>query len=115
MSKEPENQIKVFQKRYSKILTRFQLIKLEKDIIDFMTTEKFCNLSDTGKNELDDLIMEIENKKEYFQTGCNPWKKILGEIYVLKGGIYWSQKEEEKRKDKKSKKVQRQEHQKMIT
>jgi hypothetical protein len=24
--------------------------------------------------------MEIENKKEYFQSSCNPWKKILGEI-----------------------------------
>ena len=80
MNKEAESQIEVFQKRYSKISTRFELIKLEKDIINFMTTEKFSNLSDPEKNELDDLIMEIENKKEYFQSGCNPWKKILGEI-----------------------------------
>ena len=79
IKKEAESQIELFQKRYSKITTRFGLIKLEKDILDFMTTEKFCNLSDTEKNELDDLIMEIENKKEYFQDGCNPWKKILGE------------------------------------
>ena len=80
MNKVVKSQIEVFQTRYSKISTRFELIKLEKDIMNFMTTEKFSNLSDPEKNELDDLIMEIENKKENFQSGCNPWKKILGEI-----------------------------------
>ncbi len=40
--------------------------------MDFMIAKEFNNLSEVEKNELDDLIMKIENKKECFQSGCNP-------------------------------------------
>lgn len=75
-----ESIIKSFQDQYIKVKNRFELIKLEKAIMDYMDTNDYNNLSINKKDELDGLLIDIINKKEYFQTGCDPWKKILGEI-----------------------------------
>ena len=75
-----ENRIKSFHERYSKLNTRFELIRLETDVMDYMNTEEYNNLSDNEKETLDDLLMDILSKKEHFQVGCDPWKNILGEI-----------------------------------
>lgn len=75
-----ENRIKSFLNRFSEITNRLELIKLEQEIRDYMQTEEYSKLPETKKDELDKILMEILNKKEYFKTGCDPWKKILGEI-----------------------------------
>ena len=75
-----ESRIKSFQERYRDVKNRFELIKLEKDIMDYMDTDDYNNLSSNEKDELDVLLIDIINKKEYFQACCDPWKKILVEI-----------------------------------
>lgn len=42
-----------------------------------MNSEDYKNLQKDDKNALDDILMEILNKKEYFQKGCDPCKSIL--------------------------------------
>ncbi len=66
-----------FRKKYSNIRTRFELIALEQELIEFMQTENYDALSSTRQAEVEDLLAELLTKKEFFQAGCDPWKTIL--------------------------------------
>lgn len=61
-----------FKNGYSKISNRFELLKLEEEIKDFMRSKDFRMLSSEKMDAIDDLLIEVINKKEYFQTGLNP-------------------------------------------
>ncbi len=63
-----------FKKRYLEITNRYELLKLEEEIKGFRVSEAFKMISDEEKDALDDLLMELISKKEYFHSGCNPWK-----------------------------------------
>jgi hypothetical protein len=67
-----------FTKRYSSLANRIELLDLEKDIKEYMSSEDFSLQSEDTRNALDDILLEVLNKKEYFQKGCDPWKGILG-------------------------------------
>jgi uncharacterized protein YajQ (UPF0234 family) len=66
-----------FERRLKEIRRRFELLKLEDEITEYMDSEEYKSLQQDDKNALDDILMEILNKKEYFQKGCDPWKSIL--------------------------------------
>jgi len=66
-----------FERRLKEIQSRFELLKLEDEITKYMDTGEYKSLQQDDKNSLDDILMEILNKKEYFQKGCDPWKSIL--------------------------------------
>ncbi len=66
-----------FERILNEIQSRFELLKLEDEIIEYMNSEEYKNLNQEDKNALDDILMEIINKKEYFQKGCDPWKSII--------------------------------------
>ena len=67
-----------FTKRSSSLANRIDLLDLEKDIKEYMSSEDFSIQSEDTRNALDDILLEVLNKKEYFQKGCDPWKGILG-------------------------------------
>ncbi len=62
-----------FKKRYSEINNRYELLKLEEEIKEYMRSEAFRMLSDEEKDALDDLFLKVIKKKEY-RSGCNPWR-----------------------------------------
>lgn len=66
-----------FKIGYSEISNRFELLKLEKEIKDFMESKDFRMLSCEEMDAIDDLLIEVINKKEYFQTGLNPLRMKL--------------------------------------
>lgn len=66
-----------FKIGYSEISNRFELLKLEKEIKDFMRSKDFRMLSCEEMDAIDDLLIEVINKKEYFQTGLNPLRMKL--------------------------------------
>jgi hypothetical protein len=63
-----------FKNGYSEISNRFELLKLEEEIKDFMRSNDFRMLSCEEMDAIDDLLIELINKKEYFQTGLDPWR-----------------------------------------
>lgn len=63
-----------FKNGYALISNRLELLKLEKEIKKFMKSEAFKILSDKEMDALDDLLIDVINKKEYFQTGLDPWR-----------------------------------------
>ncbi len=62
-----------FKKRYSEITNRYELLNLEEEIKGFMESETFKMIPDEEKDALDDLLMKVINKKEYFHSGLDPW------------------------------------------
>ncbi len=62
-----------FKKRYSEITNRYELLNLEEEIKGFMESETFKMIPDVEKDALDDLLMKVINKKEYFHSGLDPW------------------------------------------
>jgi len=62
-----------FKKRYSEITNRYELLKLEEEIKEYMRSEAFRMLSDEENDALDDLLIKVIKKKEY-HSGCNPWR-----------------------------------------
>ncbi|GFO97466.1 hypothetical protein ig2599ANME_1669 [groundwater metagenome] len=63
-----------FKKRYSEITNRHELLKMEEEIKRFMGSETFKTMPDDQKDALDDLLMTVINKKEYFHSGLDPWR-----------------------------------------
>ncbi len=61
-----------FEKRYSQITNRYELLKMEEEIKEFIVSETFKRMPDVEKDALDDLLMKVISKKEYFHSGCNP-------------------------------------------
>ncbi|NJD52147.1 MAG: hypothetical protein FIB07_04700 [Candidatus Methanoperedens sp.] len=60
--------------RFSVISNRLELLKLEGEIKEFMKSDAFKILSDKKMEALDDLLIDVINKKEYLQTGLDPWR-----------------------------------------
>lgn len=63
-----------FKNIYSVISNRLELNDLEKKIKEFMKSGAFKTLSNKEMDALDDLLIKVINKKEYFQTGLDPWR-----------------------------------------
>ncbi len=63
-----------FKKEYSGISSRVELLKLENEIREFMESDDFKTLSNQDMDALDDLLIDVINKKEYFRTGLDPGK-----------------------------------------
>ncbi|HEY9205370.1 MAG TPA: hypothetical protein VIO58_05565 [Candidatus Methanoperedens sp.] len=66
--------VAAFKKEYSGISSRVELLKLEDEIKEFMQSKDFKTLSNQDMNALDDLLIDVINKKEYLQTGLDPGK-----------------------------------------
>lgn len=69
--------IKEFRRRFSDIGTRGELLALEENLMSFLRSDEYGILSEEEKNVLDEIIVELLIKKEYFKTGCDPWESIL--------------------------------------
>jgi hypothetical protein len=65
-----------FRKRYSEIKNRGELLELEGDIGKYLASEDFKTLPVDEKDHLEDLLVDVINKKEHFQSGCDPWRII---------------------------------------
>lgn len=66
-----------FQARFSKVGNRLELLVLERDLTSFLRSDEYATLSEEEKVLLDDIAVEVLSKKEYYKTGCDPWKSIL--------------------------------------
>lgn len=62
------------KKRYTEITSRSEILKLEEEIKGFMGSETFETIPDDQKDVLDELLIKVINKKEYFHSGLDPWK-----------------------------------------
>jgi len=62
------------KKRYTEITSRSEIQKLEEEIKGLMGSETFETIPDDQKDALDDLLIKVINKKEYFHSGLDPWK-----------------------------------------
>jgi hypothetical protein len=71
------NQVEEFAHRLRGAQNRAELLRLEKEILEFVTSEDFRELPEGDKDRLEDCLVEIQAKKDRF-TGCDPWKTILG-------------------------------------
>jgi hypothetical protein len=68
--REFENRLKVAQ-------DKFELLKLRQDISTFMESSQFQQLSQSDKNRVEDLLVEVLAKEEQYK-GCDPLRTILG-------------------------------------
>ncbi len=55
---------------------KFELLRLREDIITFMDSPQFQELSQSDKNRIEDLLVEAIAKEEQYK-GCDPWRTIL--------------------------------------
>jgi hypothetical protein len=62
------------KKRYTEITSRSEILKLEEEIKELMGSETFETMPDDQKDALDELLLKVINKKEYFHSGLDPWK-----------------------------------------
>ena len=62
------------KKRYTEITSRSEILKLEEEIKGLMGSETFETMPDDQKDALDELLIKVINKKEYFHSGLDPWK-----------------------------------------
>jgi dihydrofolate reductase len=62
------------KKRYTEITSRSEILKLEEEIKVLMGSETFETIPDDQKDALDELLIKVINKKEYFHSGLDPWK-----------------------------------------
>jgi len=60
------------KKRYTEITSRSEILKLEKEIKGLMGSETFETIPDDQKDALDELLIKVINKKEYFHSGLDP-------------------------------------------
>jgi cation transport regulator ChaC len=67
---ELENRLKVAQ-------DKFELLRLREDITTFMESPQFQQLSQSDKNRVEDLLVEVLAKEEQYK-GCDPLRTILG-------------------------------------
>ena len=56
---------------------KFELLRLREDITTFMDSPQFQEFSESDKNRIEDLLVELLAKEEQYK-GCDPWKIILG-------------------------------------
>jgi hypothetical protein len=62
------------KKRYAEITSKSEIMKLEEEIKGLMKSETFETMPDDQKDALDELLIKVINKKEYFHSGLDPWK-----------------------------------------
>jgi hypothetical protein len=62
------------KKRYTESTNRSEILKLEEEIKGFMESETFKTMPDDQKDALDELLIKVINKKEYFHSGLDPWR-----------------------------------------
>lgn len=62
------------KKRYTEVTSRPEILKLETEIKGLMGSETFETIPDDQKDALDELLIKVINKKEYFHSGLDPWK-----------------------------------------
>ena len=55
---------------------KFDLLKLREDITTLMDSPRFQELSQSDKNRIEDLLVEVIAKEEQYK-GCDPWRTIL--------------------------------------
>jgi len=67
---ELENRLKVAQ-------DKFELLRLREDITTLMESPQFQQLSQSDKNRVEDLLVELLAKEEQYK-GCDPLRTILG-------------------------------------
>jgi tRNA uridine 5-carbamoylmethylation protein Kti12 len=67
---ELENRVKVAQ-------GKFELLRLQEEISAFMESPQFKQLSQSDKNRVEDLLVEVLAKEEQYK-GCDPLRTILG-------------------------------------
>ena len=67
---ELENRVKVAQ-------GKFELLRLREEISTFMESPQFQQLSQSDKNRVEDLLVEVLAKEEQYK-GCDPLRTILG-------------------------------------
>ena len=70
LSGELENRLKVAQ-------GKFELLRLREDITTFMESPQFQQFSQSDKNRVEDLLVEVLAKEEQYK-GCDPLRTILG-------------------------------------
>lgn len=66
--------VKEIKKRYTEITSRSEILELEEEIKGLMESETFETIPDDQKDALDELLIKVINKKEYFHSGLDPWK-----------------------------------------
>lgn len=62
------------KKKYTEVTSRSEIMKLEEEIKGLMGSETFEMMPDDQKDALDELLIKVINKKEYFHSGLDPWK-----------------------------------------
>ena len=68
--RELENRLKVAQ-------GKFELLRLREDTTTFMESPQFQQFSQSDKNRVEDLLVEVLAKEEQYK-GCDPLRTILG-------------------------------------
>lgn len=61
-----------FKKRYTEITNRFEILDLEKQIMEFLVSEESKILLEEEMDCLDELLIKVMTKKEYFHSGLVP-------------------------------------------
>lgn len=61
-----------FKKRYTEITNKFEILDLEKEIKEFMLSEAGKMLPEEEMDSIDELLMKVMTKKEYFHSGLDP-------------------------------------------
>ncbi len=61
-----------FKKRYTEITNKFEILDLEKEIKEFMLSEAGNMLPEEEMDSIDELLIKIMTKKEYFHSGLDP-------------------------------------------
>lgn len=56
---------------------KFELLRLREDITTFMGSPQFQQLSQSDKNHVEDLLVEVLAKEDQYK-GCDPLRTILG-------------------------------------
>jgi hypothetical protein len=56
---------------------RFELLRLRESINAFMESPEFNELSQSDRNRVEDLLVEVIAKEEQYK-GCDPLRTILG-------------------------------------
>jgi len=69
-TEELENRLKTAQ-------DRFELSRLREEVSALMKSPQFKRLSQSDKNRVEDLLVEVLAKEEQYK-GCDPWRTILG-------------------------------------
>ncbi len=61
-----------FKKRYTEITNKFEILDLEKEIKEFLVSETGKKLSEKEMDSIDEILMKVMIKKEYFHSGLDP-------------------------------------------